>query len=291
MPHVIERFARSIINRWRPVRAVVKSRPVQFAIQTTRASRAVEERGKFVIRQLGPPQVASYCLRESGLVAFLRHRTRDVNIFNEIIGGQNAYEPPAPVSAVLASQRDPLRVIDLGGNIGLFGIFILERFPDAEVITLEPDPANAALLRRAIAANRLDARWRLIEAAATNGDGEVPFVPGLFADSHIAAAGDAATVTVPAVNIFDVAHSVDLLKVDVEGAEWDIILDPRMASLDAKVIVLEWHAANSPPGDPEAAAVQALARAGYVVQPAYATGSRNGVVWAWRQFAAARIAQ
>ena len=41
---------------------------------------------------------------------------------------------------------------------------------------------------------------------------------------------------------------VALLKIDIEGAEWAILEDPRLAALDAEAIVLEWHAMGCPIG-------------------------------------------
>ena len=49
----------------------------------------------------------------------LRHRSRDMDILNEIfIAG--TYSPPAGIEALR-----PLRALDLGGNVGLFGAFAL----------------------------------------------------------------------------------------------------------------------------------------------------------------------
>jgi hypothetical protein len=40
---------------------------------------------------------------------------------------------------------------------------------------------------------------------------------------------------------------IDLLKIDCEGAEYEILMDPRFAGLDADNLVLEWHATDLHP--------------------------------------------
>ena len=52
--------------------------------------------------------------------------------------------------AALAQAREPLRVLDLGAHVGLFGTWALREWPGARVTAVEADPANAAQLRRTI---------------------------------------------------------------------------------------------------------------------------------------------
>ena len=55
------------------------------------------------------------------------------------------------------------------------------------------------------------------------------------------------------------------MKIDIEGGEWAILADERLAAAGAMVIVMEWHARNSPSDDPHHAATALLERAGYTV--------------------------
>lgn len=253
---------------------------------------------RFLAFELSAPRLARHQLRGSGLSVYLRHGTIDIDVFKEVFGtefGPNAYEPPAPVAAALDAKPQPT-VLDLGGNIGLFGVYALGRWPNASLRSFEPDPRNLPLLRRAIAANRLERRWTVDAAAVANCAGEMPFLAGLFAESQLASVADPATrppswaplpdsetVMVRTVDLFEEDRHVDLIKMDIEGGEWAILTDPRLPGLDADAIVVEWHKAGCPEPDPRAAASRLLRGAGYAHQHETQESSHSGVVWGWRQ--------
>ena len=100
----------------------------------------------------------------------------------------------------------------------------------------------------------------------------------------VAGVDDADAATVPVHDVLGRAGHVDLLKVDIEGAEWSLIADHRFADLPARVIALEYHVERCPSDDPLAVATSALERAGYEVAPAELTAPRgHGMVWGWRK--------
>jgi FkbM family methyltransferase len=252
---------------------------------------------RFLALELATRRLAAHRLAGSGLTVYLRHRTRDIDIFKEVFGsefGPNGYEPPAPVAGVLDAKPAPT-ALDLGANIGLFGLYALGRWPGMTLRSFEPDPTNLALLERVIASNDLRDRWTVADVAVANHNGATPFLAGLFAESQLASLADPATqppssasledgetVVVRTVDLFGEQHDVDLIKMDIEGAEWSILADPRLPSLNAEVIVLEWHKSGCPEPDPRAAATRLLRTAGYVNQQETQTLSHTGVVWGWR---------
>lgn len=284
---------RAAIRRSPGLRAAVASRPIQWTIQTMRGASAVRPASGFAANQLRPRQVRSYRLRESGLSVTIRHCSRDIAILNEIFGGTgglNCYAPPPEVAARLDRAASP-RIMDVGANIGLFGLYMLGRWPAARVTAFEPDPDNAALLDRTIAANNLDHCWTVHRLACSNRGGTVPFAGGLLSESRIAAPGEAGTIDVPMVDLFAQDHDVDLLKIDIEGAEWAILTDPRLPELKASALVLEWHTGACPESDPHTAAVRLLRAAGFTHTLDIgdrAADSTNGVLWAWRSTTSAR---
>ena len=217
----------------------------------------------------------------------MRHRSRDVAILNEVFGGTggiNCYAPP-PVIAALLDRADPPRILDLGANIGLFGLYVLGRWPTANLTGFEPDPDNAALLERTVRANNLEGRWHVHRLACSNRTGTVAFAGGLLSEARIAEPGETNTIDVPVVDLFGEDHDVDLLKMDIEGAEWAILTDPRMSELNACSIVLEWHSRGCPERDPHAAVIRLLQAAGYAntLDVGDQLAHRgNGVMWAWR---------
>jgi FkbM family methyltransferase len=250
---------------------------VERVVATGLRSTAVQERVRFVARELaGRRGVARYRLRESGLKAYLRHGTPDVATLDDVFYSRH-YDPPQPVDELLRGLGRAPEVLDLGANVGLFGLFALERFPDSRVLSFEPDGANAALLRQCAAVN--DGRWEVVEAAAWTEDGSVPFVSGEYSISRI---DPAAPRTVRAVDVLPLLERADWAKIDIEGAEWAILADPRFAGCSPRALVLEYHQHLCPDSSPLALAEQTLHASGYSVEPGQSFGPGHGIVWAWR---------
>jgi FkbM family methyltransferase len=218
------------------------------------------------------PVVGEYRTHGGGRV-FIRHATPDVVTLDEVFYTRD-YEFPADVSARL--DRSP-RVLDLGANIGLFGVFVLERFPGARITAVEPDAANAAVLRRCAAANTPEA-WTIVEAAAATHEGTVPFVSGQFSLSQVAEGGE----PTPAVDALVLLDDAELGKLDIEGSEWELLSDPRLAGVKSEALVVEYHAHRCPGDDPRETALELLRVAGYDARPAGRDRAGHGIVWATR---------
>jgi FkbM family methyltransferase len=195
---------------------------------------------------------------------------------------QGEYEFPAEVEAVLQTVERPLRVVDLGANIGLFGAYVLRRFPDASILAVEADPENSHVHAAAVAANS-GVDWTLLRAAASVTDGHAQFVAGGFATSHLADPGEPA-VDVETVDVLPLLVEADLLKIDIEGGEWTILADPRFCETSALAVVVEYHQQHCPARDPASSAERALREAGFQVVPGrYKRAFGAGVLWGWRQ--------
>ena len=287
---------RRAIDGLAPLRALVKSDAGQRAIEAIRGARAVYDPVRFLAGQFGPPRPARYRLRRSRQVAVIRHRTADVEVLNEIFGGTGgrlAYEPPAGFGLALDRNPSP-RILDLGGNVGMFGLYALHRWPGAAVQSFEPDAENARLLSATIAENRLQHIWTLIPAAVANHSGTMAFRPGLSSESHLvgveAGSGTGTAdgvVEVPVKDLFALGGHQDLVKMDIEGGEWTLLADSRMAHLDADLIVLEWHAQGCPAPDPRSHVIRLLRDAGYGELYEPIEPSHCGMLWARRSAAVA----
>jgi FkbM family methyltransferase len=276
-------MARVVIRRSSTLRRTVKSPLAQWMVQTLRGSRAVRPAPRFTAGQLGH-RTAVYRLRDTGSAVVIRHRSRDVDILNEIFGGTggiNCYAPPPEVAQRLNNLRSP-KIMDLGANIGLFGLYAFGLWPDARVLAYEPDPANAALLEQTIRLNNFEERWEVRRCACSNHAGVVPFAVGRYSESRIVVPGRSDTLSVPVVDLLAQDHNVDLLKMDIEGSEWAILADPRFSHLAAGALVLEWHGGDCPEPDPHATAHRLLVAAGYRNVRDVGDIKGCGVVWAWR---------
>ncbi len=136
------------------------------------------------------------------------------------IAVRRAYEPH--VARVFRELLRPgMRVLDLGANIGYYTMLAAARVgPAGSVIAFEPGPANGALLAASVAANGFG-NVALFSCAVADSAGVV----GLRLDDsngQIDAAGAPGATLVQAVSLDQLlgpAHPVDLIKLDIEGAE------------------------------------------------------------------------
>lgn len=245
-------------------------------------ARTVRPAWRFAGRELaGRRALAFYTAREGGLRVGVRHGTGDVVTLGEVFHERD-YDPPEEVAAVLG--RAP-RVLDLGANVGLFGAWALGRWPHADVAAYEPDPANAAVHARTIAANSLGERWRLTRAAAGAANATVAFASGEVALSHVLQPGEdrtSQTIEVPLHDVLPEVSGADLVKLDIEGGEWAILGDPRFAAAPPRALAMEYHADQAPGGDPRAEALRLLAAAGLTVRDIRRHATGEGMLWAWR---------
>lgn len=250
---------------------------------TGRLSRLVRERATFTARQLWPGMtVGRYRVRDSGVVVHVRHHTADVNVFEQAFD-EGQTNLPAPVLDALRGRSEPLNVVDLGANIGMFTAYVLGVFPDARITAFEPDATNAAVLRRTAQANA-PAAVEVVEAAAATHDGEVRFSTGNFATSRVEV--DGSGIAVLALDVFPRLQGADLVKIDVEGAEWALLADERFARIDATAIGVEYHAHLAPAGDPAQIVRDRLGAMGYEARDEpIKSAPGHGMVWAWKKSA------
>ena len=262
---------------------------------------------RFVANELRDrPIERQYRLRRSRLIAGVRHPLLDMWALEEIFRFR-AYDPPAGAMNALRGLGRPPRLLDLGGHIGLFGLFFTELFSQAAITSFEPDPDNARRLRACVAANGLSSRWSVVEACAAEADG----VAELASDYHLSrvtsggeeeqglaemhsrigaafsfledtALLEARGCEVEARDVFPYFPDADFLKMDIEGSEWRLLADGRFGSLGARALVLEYHPVYCPHPDPEAFVVEALSNAGSETgEPRRSDDA--GTLWAWRE--------
>jgi FkbM family methyltransferase len=139
-------------------------------------------------------------------------------------------------------------VVDVGANIGSFTTLVLHSFPEAHVVSIEPEPHNAALLRRNIERNSFSKRCRVIESALGSHIGEVTlYRTGENTGTNSLYTQTKDSVRVPCTTLDALFESATIehcaiLKVDCEGAEYDIFESASKTTL-AKIdhVILEWH--------------------------------------------------
>jgi len=140
-------------------------------------------------------------------------------------------------------------VIDGGSNVGFFSL-LAARLLDGrgQVISFEPDPSTFGLLRQNVEYNGLQSIVRMEEKALTNSDGTfefavLPHEP--MRNSLFAKPGPAGkTIRVSGVRLDDYIQandlqSVDIIKLDLEGAEPFALAGMAKSLITARLLVFE----------------------------------------------------
>lgn len=134
-----------------------------------------------------------------------------------------------------ALPQAPKVILDLGGNVGYAAIYFAMRFPQARIYTIEPDPrAFATLLRNTATFPNITA----CHLAISDVDGEVLLRCNprrTMSSSLLARPGATTTVSVRASTLDrfvdqEAIRNIDLLKFDIEGAEYAAFRNTRVIS-------------------------------------------------------------
>jgi FkbM family methyltransferase len=170
----------------------------------------------------------------------------DYLIFYEIFV-KRQYESPWKIDPGSVKQ-----IVDLGGNVGYSCLWWLKLFPNSRVRVYEPHPVHIAQIERNLLLSRMMDRVTLRPVAAGVRD-EKGWFSDLDASSSLVSDPRRRAFEVEVRDIFQELGSapIDILKIDIEGAEYPILRDPRIKTLDARVIALELHehAEGSEPRD------------------------------------------
>ena len=147
------------------------------------------------------------------------------------------------------SLPDDALVIDVGGNIGMFAVYVKRRYPDARILAFEPAGESAAVYRQNIELHGMSGVSVNEIALGSRTEAGVPFtyypaIPGnstrypaqkgpakaalskLFSDrvAERLYKGQVMTVAVERLSSFlEPGQPIDLLKIDVEGGEVDVL--------------------------------------------------------------------
>jgi len=193
--------------------------------------------------------------------------------FNEVFAND---EYTVPIRESIASAARPLRVLDLGANFGYFTLKLADAYGqerntgDLCVWMVEASPAVCAELRRRIELSRAKMQWSVINGLVGKRTGTARlnyahednqnFVDASGQRDLWARAGGAEDISyVDLARLVDDAPSVDLIKCDIEGSEFDFIRSyPDLLGKAAR-LVIEFHSAF---GD-VAEAVDRLKNAGF----------------------------
>jgi FkbM family methyltransferase len=178
-----------------------------------------------------------------GREVLLRPSTSDADtVWGTFAGAYHLPPPEAPA---------PRLIWDLGANIGLTMADMAVRFPHARIVGVELDHENAELARRNVAP--WSERCEVVEAAVWSEDGELSYhrLAGGTAGHHVADVPPGyegeGVVGVPAISLDTLLERsgpdavVDYAKVDVEGAERELLRSGASWAARVRTITVELH--------------------------------------------------
>lgn len=143
-------------------------------------------------------------------------------------------------------------IVDLGANIGLSALFFLKKYPNAHIIAVEPDTVNFEFMKRNL--EDYSNHVALLQAAIWPSDGAVSLVEHDESNEGLGAWGyrtetltEGAEASVSAISIPTLMNQfsmdfIDILKVDIEGAEYELFEKDYESWLDkVGLIIIETH--------------------------------------------------
>lgn len=146
-------------------------------------------------------------------------------------------------------ETDSPCIIDCGANIGLSVIYFKSQYPNATIYAFEPDPVAFKALVANIESNGFKDVFAH-EEAVWKEEGQMSFQTDGSWGGHIAidneSLGSDSVKTRKLSGLLD--KHIDFLKIDIEGAESDVIMDAKkLISSNVDKLFFEWHSLTESP--------------------------------------------
>ena len=137
------------------------------------------------------------------------------------------------------------RIIDVGANIGISTLYFKLQYPNSKITAFEPDPKAFEALRNNILNSYGFDDVELIDKGVWNEDGELDFTTNKADGGSLSPNKPGSSkITIKTLRFRDYLsqeEDIDLLKVDIEGAETEVMLDCRDHLHKVKYMFLEYH--------------------------------------------------
>jgi FkbM family methyltransferase len=141
-------------------------------------------------------------------------------------------------------------IVDAGANIGLAVIYFTQRFPSCEIVAIEADPRVFGVLAQNVRAAGYNNVELVDKALWVSEDGIDFFQEGADAGriprSDDAPVGPRIHVSTVRLSSFLTRH-VDFLKLDIEGAEVDVLNESAHLLKNVERLFVEYHSFEKEP--------------------------------------------
>ena len=223
---------------------------VSAALPASRSLALREPLTAVILGRQVPVDAVALRLPGSEKVVEVRPASSDVDVFGAVFLAREYARP---------ELSDVRTILDLGANTGMASVFYSERHPEARIIAVEPDEGNIMMLRR-----NVRGRPRVVPVHAaiwhedtvlrlrTTDAGGAKLPDWGFQTRVDGAPGDrdVQAISIPTLMRRHGLQTIDLLKVDIEGAEHELFSGASDDWLAAtRCIVVETHERFRPGSD------------------------------------------
>lgn len=133
-------------------------------------------------------------------------------------------------------------IIDCGANMGLSVLYFSRLYPNAKILAFEPDETVLPFLERNIQSQNIQ-NVELFRKAVWTKEVELSFYTDNGLGGRVGIEYNNQTPTkIKSVRLRDfLDQPIDMLKIDIEGAEYDVIKDCEDMLFNVQYIFLEYH--------------------------------------------------
>ena len=168
---------------------------------------------------------------------FLRAGSTDRDVFRQVWLDQELD---------IRMRKSPTTIVDAGAHIGLASLKFASLYPEAQIVALEIDPTNVSLLRRNTAPYpRINVLHKALWRAAGHVKIENPEDDAWAFRAREVQSSDPAAIEATGIAqlLGDLGvDRIDLLKLDIEGAEIEVFTNGQEDWIDrVGIIVVELH--------------------------------------------------
>jgi FkbM family methyltransferase len=170
---------------------------------------------------------------------YFRIGTTDLSVLRQVFV-ERQYDFRLPTS--------PKLIVDAGANIGLSAVFFANRYPSAAIVAIEPENSNLRVLKVNVAPypqikTMEAALWRENREISLfdSGQGNDSFQISEASEFDSSCKGRVTGVTVDAIMRRMGMDFIDLLKIDIEGAEKEVFENCSQWIDNVGVIMAELH--------------------------------------------------
>ena len=138
------------------------------------------------------------------------------------------------------------KIIDIGSNYGFFTLWLQSIQPEVDLysIMIEPSDRCSHTLKKFVSNQHFRNRFKYIQKAIGDPNEEKvtfydrPFMSGsTFSDNQYSIKNSVNTLKIEDFKL----SSYDLIKCDIEGSEWEFLVNYSEIILKTSYILIEWH--------------------------------------------------